>query len=273
MLNVSHPLSRLAGLIHGIVPIMALTVLAACLLGGCASRPPADDREAVAEFEQTNDPLEPTNRVFYVVNDGLDTVILRPVAQAYRYVLPGQVRTGIHNVLANLATPVALSNDIMSGKPKRAGDTSMRFLINTTVGVLGVFDVAKEWGYPDHDADFGLTMARWGVPEGPFLFLPVLGPSGPRDAAGFGVDIALDPFTWVGAGTAVSAANWTRFGVTAVDQRERFLDATDSIKKTALDPYATFRSLYRQNRQGKVETIKNDHRATMPVWFARSSGN
>ena len=79
----------------------------------------------------------------------------------------------------------------------------MRFLINTTVGVLGIFDVAKGWGYPDHDSDFGITLALWGVPEGPFLFLPVLGPSDPRDAAGFGVDIAADPFTWVGQGTAV----------------------------------------------------------------------
>ena len=236
-------------------------------LGACAARPPASDPEAVAEFEQTNDPLEPTNRVFYAVNDGLDTVILRPAAQVYRFILPGAVRNGIHNVLSNLGTPVQLSNDIMSGKPKRAGDTTMRFLINTTVGVLGVFDVAKDWGYPDHDADFGLTMARWGVPEGPFLFLPVLGPSGPRDAVGFGVDIALDPFGWVGAGTAVSAANWTRFGLNVLDGRERYLDATDSIKKTALDPYATFRSLYRQNRVAKIEAIRNDNRATVPAWF------
>ena len=107
---------------------------------------------------------------------------------------------GLHNVLANIGTPVQLTNDMLEGKPRRAGDTTMRFLINTTVGVLGIFDVATKWGYPDHDADFGMTLANWGVPEGPFLFLPVLGPSDPRDAVGFGVDIALDPFTWVGAG-------------------------------------------------------------------------
>ena len=241
--------------------------LLAVVLSGCATPPTNDDPEAVADFKQTNDPLEPTNRVFYAVNNGLDTVILKPAAQAYRFVVPSPVRTGIHNVLSNLATPMQLSNDVMQGKPARAGDTTMRFLINTTVGVLGVFDVAKDWGYPDHDADFGLTMARWGVPEGPFLFLPVLGPSGPRDAVGFGVDIALDPFGWVGAGTAVSAANWTRFGLNVLDGRERYLDATDSIKKTALDPYATFRSLYRQNRVAKIEAIRNDNRATVPVWF------
>lgn len=246
---------------------MAAIGALALFLTGCAAKPAADDPEAVAEYEQTNDPLEPTNRVFYAVNDGLDTVILRPAAQAYRFVVPAPVRTGIHNALSNLGTPVQLSNDILSGKPRRAGDTTMRFLINTTVGVLGVFDVAKDWGYPDHDADFGLTMAGWGVPEGPFLFLPVLGPTGPRDAAGFGVDIAMDPFTWVGQGTAVKVAGWTRTGLNALDARERFLDATDSIKKTALDPYATFRSLYRQNRQAKIEALRNDKRATVPVWF------
>jgi phospholipid-binding lipoprotein MlaA len=244
-----------------------LAGLVACGIAGCATPPPADDPEAVADFEQTNDPLEPTNRVFYAINNGLDTVILRPAAQAYRYVLPGPVRTGIHNVLVNLGTPVQLTNDMLEGKPRRAGDTTMRFLINTTVGVLGIFDVAKGWGYPDHDADFGLTLANWGVPEGPFLFLPVLGPSGPRDAAGFGMDIAIDPFTWVGQGVGVTAANWTRFGVNAVDQRERVLDPIEQIKKTALDPYATFRSLYRQHRQAQLSKLRNDNRATIPVWF------
>ena len=122
------------------------------------------------------------------------------------------MRNGIHNVLSNLGTPVQLGNDMLEGKPRRAGDTTMRFLINTTVGVLGIFDVAKDWGYPDHDADFGMTLALWGLPDGPFLFLPVLGPSDPRDAIGLGVDTAMDPFTWVGQGAAVRALDWSRFG-------------------------------------------------------------
>ena len=156
-------------------------------------------------------------------------------------------------MLTNLGTPVQLGNDILEGKPRRAGDTTMRFLINTTVGVLGIFDVAKDWGYPDHDADFGMTLALWGVPEGPFLFLPVLGPSDPRDAVGLGVDVAIDPFTWVGQGAAVRGAQLVTLGVNAIDQRERHLDDIDSIKKTALDPYATFRSLYRQHRHAQIE--------------------
>jgi phospholipid-binding lipoprotein MlaA len=239
-------------------------------MAGCATKPPANDPDAVADYQQTNDPLEPTNRVFYAINNGLDTVILRPAALAYRWAVPSPVRTGVHNVLANIGLPIQFANDALEGKPRRAGDTTMRLLINTTAGVLGIFDVATKWGYPDHDADFGMTMAIWGVPEGPFLFLPVLGPSNPRDAAGFGMDIALDPFTWLGTGPnhpGWTAFKWTRTGLNAIDSRERVLDALDQIKKTALDPYATFRSLYRQHRRAQIEELRNDNRATVPVWF------
>lgn len=250
-----------------------LLVISAVLIGslaGCATPPPADDPDAIADFNETNDPLEPTNRAIYAFNNGLDTVILRPAAQAYRFVVPGAVRGGIHNVLANLGTPVQLGNDVLSGKPRRAGDTTMRFLINTTAGALGFFDLATDWGYPDHDADFGITMALWGVPEGPFLFLPVFGPSDPRDAIGLGVNSAMDPFTWVGQGAAVRALDWSRFAMTGLDQRERHLDDIDNTKRTALDPYATFRSLYRQHRAGQIEDARNDRRATIPVWFRES---
>ncbi|MBV9656188.1 MAG: VacJ family lipoprotein [Acetobacteraceae bacterium] len=240
-------------------------------LAGCATPPPADDPEAVAEFNETNDPLEPTNRVFYKVNEAIDTYALKPAAQAYRFVTPQSVRDGIHNVLVNLTTPVLLTNDIAQGKPRRAGDTTMRFLINTTVGVAGIFDVASDWGYPAHDTDFGVTLALWGVPAGPFLFLPVLGPSDPRDAVGFGVNIAMDPFTWVGQGEIVTALNWSRFVVSALDARERVLDTVDQIKKTALDPYATFRSLYRQHREAQIEETRNDNRTTIPVWFPQAA--
>ncbi len=246
--------------------LAAVLLLLGPLLG-CAKPPPANDPDAVAEFNEAKDPLEPTNRVLYSINNGIDTVILRPAALAYRAVVPERVRTGVHNVLSNLTTPVMLGNDILEAKPRRAGDTTMRFLINTSIGVVGIFDVAKDLGYPEHDTDFGMTLALWGVPEGPFLFLPVLGPSNPRDAIGRGVDVAGDPFTWVGQGTVVTVLNWTRYGFTALDQRTQVLDAIDSIKKTALDPYATFRSLYRQHRQAQIQKARDDNRATVPVWF------
>lgn len=250
--------------------LVVISIMLLGSLGGCATPPPASDPDALAYYKETNDPLEPTNRAMYAVDQGLDTAIMRPAAEAYRFAVPEPVRNGIHNVLNNLGTPVQLSNDILEGKPRRAGDTTMRFLINSTVGVLGVFDPAKDWGYPDHDADFGMTLALWGVPEGPFLFLPVFGPSNPRDGIGLGVNAVMDPFTWVGKGAAVTALNWSRWGLSAVDQRERHLDDIESVKKTALDPYATFRSLYRQHRQSQIDDLRNDKRATIPVWFPQS---
>jgi phospholipid-binding lipoprotein MlaA len=250
--------------------LLVITAALLCALGGCAAPPSPDDPDAVADFKETNDPLEPTNRVIYAFNNGLDTVIMRPAAKVYRFLVPPPVRGGIHNLLSNLGTPVQLSNDMLEGRPRRVGDTTMRFLINTTVGVLGIFDLAKEWGYPNHDADFGMTLALWGLPEGPFLFLPVFGPSDPRDAVGLGVDAVTDPFTWVGQGAAVRALDWSRFGMNALDQRERHLDDIDSVKQTALDPYATFRSLYRQHRHAQIEDARNDKRATIPAWFPQS---
>lgn len=246
---------------------VALAVLCgSVLLAGCAT-PPANDAEAMADFKEVNDPLEPTNRVFYQVNEGLDAVILRPAAQAYRFIAPKPVRNGVHNVLTNLGSPVLISADILQGKPRRAGDATMRFLINSTIGIAGIFDVAEGWGYPLHENDSGITLASWGVPDGPFLYLPVLGPSSPRNAAGFGADVVIDPATWVGSGATVTALRWSQTGANAVNARERVLDPVDQIKKTALDPYATFRSLYRQHRQSEIQAARDDKGATIPVWF------
>jgi phospholipid-binding lipoprotein MlaA len=234
---------------------------------GCATPPPASDPDAVADFKQTNDPLEPTNRALYAVNNGIDTILLRPLAIGYTWVFPSFVRQRVHNVLTNLNTPVLLANDMMQTKPRRAGDTFMRFVINSTFGVAGLFDVADGWGYPYHSADFGETLALWGVPDGPYLFLPILGPGNPRDSSGRGIDIALDPLTWVGNGTAMSDFTWARYGATLIDTRAGLLDTLDKATAQALDPYATVRSLYRQHRAAEIDAVRSDTRATVPAWY------
>ena len=243
-----------------------LAVLAAA---ACATPPPASDPEALAEFRELNDPLEPANRVIYVFDDKLDEFILRPVAIAYGAVLPEAVRDGVHNALFNLGAPVRFTNDMLDGKPRRAGDTAMRFLINSTVGIAGLFDVAEKCGYPDHDADVGLTLALWGVPPGPYLYLPLLGPSDVRDTVGYAINVGADPFIWVGQGSAVVALRWSRVAVREIDWRQRHGADLDKTKSTALDPYATFRSLYRQFRRSELDKIRQDQRATVPVWFAQ----
>jgi phospholipid-binding lipoprotein MlaA len=113
-----------------------------------------------------------------------------------------------------------------------------------------------------------MTMALWGVPEGPFLFLPILGPTNPRDASGYGVDLAFDPLTYAPAGHGLRTLSLVRTGLTGLDARERVLDEVDSVKKTALDPYATFRSLYRQNRESTIDQVRKDDKATVPNWYA-----
>ena len=236
-------------------------------LAACAEKP--TDPAGLADFQQRNDPLEPTNRVLYNVSDAVDAYTLKPVAQAYVWAVPLPARTGVANVLSNLASPAVFFNDVFEAKPARAGDTFMRFLINSTVGVAGVLDVAKGWGYPAHNADGGMTLAQWGLPSGPYLFLPLLGPSSPRALTGYGMDIALAPLNYVPRGYGLITLNYALYGVSVVSARAALLGDLDQVKKNALDPYATIRSLYRQHTNAEIKTMQDDHRMTVPDWYAR----
>ena len=249
--------------------IAATAAILPLLLTACATKPPASDADATAEYNQTNDPLEPTNRFFYRFDDTLDAYTLKPVAQAYVAVVPSPVRSGVHNFLTNLTTPTVLVNDMAEARPKRAGTTFMRFVINSTAGVLGVFDVAKGLGYPGHDAGFNQTLGVWGVADGPYLYLPVVGPSSTRASTGFAVDQLTDPFTYVPTGIYLHTFNWARYGLTTVDTRSRLLTDLDHVKAGALDPYATIRSLYRQNTQSRIDAARNDTATTPPDWYAQ----
>ena len=248
-----------------------LPAVAMLLLAGCATRPPASDPEALADYKAANDPFEPPNRVIYTVNDGLLTYVLIPVARGYNYVLPQPVRTGIHNVLNNLGAPVQFANDVLETKPRRAGDTFVRFIINSTAGIGGVLDVAKHVGYPDHSAEGATTLALWGIPAGPYLYLPLFGPSGARDGVGRGVDSLVSPYTWA-TFDGIHHLNDISTGLAAVDGVAPHIDDLRKLKENALDPYATQRSLYRQLRQSDVDAVRNDRRATVPDWYPDATG-
>ena len=224
-------------------------------LSGCAQKP--TDPDDLESYNEAHDPAEPTNRFIYKVNDRLDHYAMRPVAEGYRKIAPQHaVREPIHRVLVNAQTPVVLGNDLMQAKPRRAAATFVRFVVNSTLGLGGLFDVAGATGLKAHETDFGQTLAVWGVPEGPFVELPLLGPSNVRDAIGTGVGYAMDPMTWIGSGSAYTDMGWGRAGMTALDMRERALDPLKAINETSLDPYATIRSLYRQNRQSTIDALR-----------------
>ncbi len=243
-------------------PVLLIPVVA--LLAGCAT--PPKDPAALAEFRRTNDPLEPLNRVSYALSDAIDVVLLHPLALGYNTFVPSPLRSGVHNVLTNLHTPVTLANDMMEGKPRRAGDSLMRLVINTTLGVGGLFDPATGLGYPAHSADFGLTLALWGVSSGPYLYLPLFGPSNPRDTVGMAADFALDPFTYIGSGTDWRNFGYARAGAGALDARARVDGDLMRLKAQALDPYATLRSVTVQHRTAEIRAVREDHRATPPAW-------
>jgi phospholipid-binding lipoprotein MlaA len=172
-----------------------------------------------------SDPYEATNRKLYDVSATLDKNAIRPATLAYRNATPSGVRTHLHDLLTNLANPAQFANDVFQGKPHKAGNTFMRLVINTTIGVGGVFDVASGLGYPDHSTDFGLTLALWGVPSGPYLFLPLLGPSNPRDGIAYGVNSVLSPFTWVSFGGSATLG-YARFGVGHTPPIAAFISST-----------------------------------------------
>ncbi len=235
------------------------TLAMLALLFACAQRPPADDPDARAEYDQINDPLEPMNRAVFDFNGALDTVFLRPIAQGYRAVVPQFGRDRVADFLRNLGDPWVFVNDVLQGNGKKAGETLERFALNSSFGVLGIMDVAKPLGIPHHDADFGQTLGVWGVGDGPYLVLPIFGPSDPRDAFGLGVDLVGDPVGIYLYERNMEWISYTEFGMNAVVQRESVLDFLDDIRRTSLDYYATLRSLYRQHRaaliaQGKSAT-------------------
>ena len=239
-------------------------LVAGTLAGGCATAPDPLDKEAVAEFEEINDPAEPTMRAIFSFNRGLDRVALKPLARVYKDVLPVPVQRGVYNFLNNLRSPIVFANDILQGSLKRAGTTLVRFLINTTAGIGGIGDVARDLGFEHHDEDFGQTLAVWGVPEGPYVMLPLFGPSNPRDAVGLVVDFLADPLNRWAANTDRDGIIWARAGSRAVSQRARHFDAIEDLEKSSLDYYAAVRSLYRQRRADEISNGRSSANVPAP---------
>lgn len=206
--------------------------------------------------DDANDPLEGFNRSMFAVNDVLDTYALRPVAQAYHWALPDVAQTGIRNVLWNLRSPVTLANKLLQADFEGAGVAIGRFLINSTVGLGGLIDVAGDHGLPYEYESLDQTFAVWGIPEGAYLVLPLLGPSSIRDGIGIGVESWADPVNRYLDNTHTDWAMYTRGAVTAIDARAQYLDVLDDLKRNSVDYYAAMRSLYRQRQNNLIHNGK-----------------
>ena len=208
-----------------------------------------------AESLAQNDPWEKTNRDIFDFDVKLDHAVARPIAEGYRAVVPEVARDGVHNFLTNLNSPVILANDVLQGDGPKVGDTLGRFVINSTVGIGGLIDVASKMGIPYHDNDMGITLGKGGIAEGSYLVLPLAGPAPPRDLLGRAIDNAFDPLTyarWHGKDTQMVI----RFGMGVLDTRTSQLDAVETIERSSIDFYATTRNLYRQSRNAKINEGK-----------------
>jgi phospholipid-binding lipoprotein MlaA len=227
-----------------VVSALALTLL----LGACST----PSQESLAQ----HDPWEKTNRDVFDFDVKLDRNVARPIAKGYRAVVPEPVRDGIHNAVTNLNSPVILANDALQGDGDKFANTLGRILINSTIGLGGLIDVATKVGIPYHDNDFGITLGKGGIAEGSYLVLPFAGPMPPRDLLGTGVDVAFDPLTWT---QFHGKDTWmvVRFGIGTLDAEASRIDAVETIERSSIDFYATTRNLYRQSRDAKINEGKS----------------
>jgi len=225
----------------------ALGLLAA--LASCASHPSAANPEP-------SDPLETTNRAVFKTNDAVDRAVIKPVAKGYQSVFPQWVRDRIRHFLDNLTEPRVFTHAFLQVRVNAAGTTFTRFLVNSTAGVFGLFDVASDFNLPRQTGDFGQTLARWGVGEGPYVVLPIFGPSNLRDAVGLGGDLFTDfyinPAGYLVTGTAATGWNVGQGVTSGLDLRARNIDTVDALQASSLDNYAQMRSITRQHRMAEV---------------------
>ncbi|MBL8545931.1 MAG: VacJ family lipoprotein [Hyphomonadaceae bacterium] len=241
---------------RGLVSILALTVCLAAPSIAFAQEAATSD-VAPVQTQASNDPWEGFNRNLFGIHQTVDHAVLGPVARGYRAVTPRPLRSGVVNFLRNLKAPVVLANDLLQGEVNRAGSTAGRFAINTTIGIGGVFDPATSMGLEHHDEDFGQTLAVWGVPSGPYIFVPLMGPTTVRDGAGQIIDVAFDPLTWAEFDD-VNTARAARTVISGVAQRELLIEQIDSIDAQGGDTYVAYRSAYEVSREAAIQNGRAD---------------
>ena len=246
------------------------TILTFLVTFGANAGTDGENNLSTNEPKKVKDCFERLNRGTFALNQGLDKVILKPVAKAYRS-LPSPVRTGTSNVLTNISSLITIPNNILQGELKTAGVNTGRFVVNTTIGILGIFDVAKKMGFSDYEKeDYGQTLGTWGVGAGCYVVLPVLGPSTVRDTVGSFINVmGGDPYynmSTHGNNEYLDRSDYMLTKtLTAVDFRSKTIDSFDNLEKNSMDFYASVRSLYLQDRQRKILNTNNE--ATIEILY------
>jgi phospholipid-binding lipoprotein MlaA len=238
------------GLRYRIATTLAAIGIGAIALTGCAT----------ADGDIANDPFESVNRSIFEFNNNLDNAVFEPVAKTYVDILPAVIRQIVADALRFLKTPVIFANDILQGDIDRAGNTLSRFVTNITIGFGGLVDTASATGVPYHSEDFGQTLAVWGVDEGPYLVIPIIGPTTLRDAFGKVGDSFIDPIGEIDE----TAFDWSHRLVDGVDTRAELLDTLDTLERSSLDYYAAIRSLVRQKRNDEISNGEGDLPVPVP---------
>ena len=223
---------------------VALLTVSVLVLSACASK-----TESTSEIY---DPLEEINRTTLKVNDAADRAVLEPIAKGYRAVTPKAGRTVVSNFLRNLNSPVIISNELLQGDLEGAGNATARVVINTLAGFGGILDLAEQGGIEHQPEDFGQTLATWGVGDGMYVMVPLLGPSTLRDSAGNLVDSYMDPLRIYLFNVDEEHLHYTRVGAGIISKREELIEVIDDLRKNSFDYYAAIRSAYYQRRQSLI---------------------
>lgn len=245
---------------------LGLLCVVITFLTACASTPAT----AKPNDDGISDPFEGYNRAVFTFNDAIDQAILLPITKGYRAVVPKPARVGVHNVLTNLKSPITIGNQLLQGDLSGAGNATVRLVVNTLIGVGGIFDVAGMEGIKDEPEDFGQTLAVWGVGDGPYIVPPILPPASLRDHVGNIADIYADPVRLWLTNTDDEGWYYARVGVGVIDTRDQLMDALADLKKSSIDYYATIRSAYYQKRAALIrdEGIEAGGGADIPNYAA-----
>lgn len=222
---------------------VVLCIAGLTALTACAGNIPAAPKDQRAEY----DPWEGLNRRIHNFNDGLDKITLKPLAKAYQWIMPEYAERGVHNASVNLLGPLYIINNLLQGKPGRAGKELGRLIINTTIGIGGLFDVATDIGIESNPEDFGQTFAVWGIPDGPYVVVPFLGPHTLSGAFAIPFNIAADPVVYLDD----SKERWIIYGIRLIDARMQLFEI-DEMVEDAYDPYLRIREAFLQNRRFRI---------------------